>query len=734
MCSPTPVSSLDFFRFLADHSYNLTVLLEAKLAMGDLIQLTKDGDIAIITINNPPVNAISPGVPEGISEAIDQINQDSAVTAAVMIGGGRTFIAGADIKEFTKMTSGKAKTGPGLLPLLLKIEDCTKPVVMAIHGTAFGGGLEVAMSGHYRVAVPGAQVGQPEVKLGLIPGAGGTQRLPRLAGVAKAVEMCTDGNPVKAPDALKAGIMDQLIDGDLLEGAVAFAREIAGRPAPKTRERNQKLGTPEQNAPIFAAARDTARKKQRNLIAPLAAVDAIEAAATLPFEEGCQVEARRFIDCLYSDQSKGLIHVFFGEREVAKVPDIPKETPIIPINSAAVVGAGTMGGGIAMVFANAGIPVVLKEADQAALDRGLANIRKNYAVSAQRGRFTQAAVDERLHLIRPTLDYPDFAQADIVIEAVFEGMALKKEVFGELDRVCKPGAILASNTSTLDIDLIASATSRPASVIGTHFFSPANVMRLLEIVRGKASGKEVIATCMQLAKKLGKIGVLVGNCRGFVGNRMFHPYVREAVFLVEEGASVEAVDKALYDFGMAMGPLATNDLAGLDVGWRIRKEYRHLEKPGIRQPFAADNLCEMGRFGQKTVAGWYKYDENRRPSPDPEVAAWTKKWSAEHGIQQRQIPAEEIVDRCVYALVNEGARILEEGYAARAVDIDIIYINGYGFPAYRGGPMWYADTVGLKKVNQRITEFQRIHGELWEPAPLLERLASEGRTFADYKQ
>jgi 3-hydroxyacyl-CoA dehydrogenase len=673
--------------------------------MSELIQLTKDGEIAIITINNPPVNAISPGVPEGISEAIDQINKDSAVTAAVVIGGGRTFIAGADIKEFTKMTSGTQKTGPGLLPLLLKIENSAKPVVMAIHGTAFGGGLEVAMSGHYRVAVPTAQVGQPEVKLGLIPGAGGTQRLPRLAGVATAVEMCTGGNPVKASDALKAGVVDQVIEGDLLKGAISFAREIASKPAPKTRERDQKLGTPEQNAPIFAAARDTARKKQRNLIAPLAAIDAIEAATKLPFEEGCQVEAKLFIDCLYSDQSKALIHVFFGEREVAKVPDVPKETAIIPVNSAAVVGAGTMGGGIAMVFANAGIPVLLKEADQAALDRGLANIRKNYAVSVQRGRFTQAALDERLSLIKPTLSYDDFGQADIVIEAVFEGMALKKEVFSELDRVCKPGAILASNTSTLNIDEIASSTSRPASVIGTHFFSPANVMRLLEIVRGKASNKEVIATCMQLSKKLGKIGVLVGNCRGFVGNRMFHPYVRESVFLVEEGASVEAVDKALYDFGMAMGPLATNDLAGLDVGWRIRKEYRHLEKPGIRQPFAADNLCEMGL---------------------------TKKWSAEANIPQRQISPEEIVDRCIYALVNEGARILEEGYALRAVDIDIIYINGYGFPAYRGGPMWYADTVGLKKVYDRILEFERTHGELWEPAPLLKKLASEGRTFTDF--
>ena len=702
--------------------------------MNDLIQLTKDGDIAIITINNPPVNALSPGVPEGISQAIDQIDKDSSVSAAVVIGGGRTFVAGADIKEFTKMTASKGKPGPGLLPLLLKIENCSKPVVMAIHGTAFGGGLELAMSGHYRVAAPSAQVGQPEVKLGLIPGAAGTQRLPRLAGVAKAVEMCTDGNPVKAPDALNVGILDRLIEGDLLAGALVFAREVAGRPAPKTRERNQKLGTPGQNAPIFAAARESARKKQRNLIAPLAAIDAIEASTKLPFEEGCQAEAKLFIDCLYSDQSKALIHVFFGEREVAKIPDIPKETPAIPVNSATVVGAGTMGGGIAMVFANAGIPVLLKDADQAALDRGLANIQKNYDTSVKRGRFTQQFVDERLKLITPTLSYDDFSKADMVVEAVFEGMALKKQVFGELDRVCKPGAILASNTSTLNIDEIASTTSRPASVIGTHFFSPANVMRLLEIVRGKASSKEVVATCMQLSKKLGKVGVLVGNCRGFVGNRMFHTYVREATFLVEEGASVEAVDKALYDFGMAMGPLATLDLAGLDVGWRIRKEYRHLEKPGIRQPFAGDRLCEMGRFGQKTGAGWYKYDENRRAIPDPEVAAWMKKWSAEAGIQQRRTPAGEIVERCIYALVNEGARILEEGYALRAVDIDIIYLNGYGFPAYRGGPMWYADTIGLKKVYDRISKFHGIHGELWEPAPLLKQLAVEGRTFADLDQ
>jgi len=627
--------------------------------MSQLVHLTKDNDIGIITIDNPPVNALSPGVPEGISGAIDQIAKDDAVRAGVIIGAGRTFIGGADIKEFGKMTSGMTKRCDGLLSLLSKIEDCPKPIVMAIQGVAFGGGLEVAMAGHYRIATPSAQVGQPEVKLGIIPGAAGSQRLPRLAGVAKAVEMCTEGNPVKAEEALKAGILDRLIEGDLLSGAIAFAREIASKPAPKTRERNHKLGTLEQNTPIFAAARENARKKQRNMTAPLAAIDAVEAATKLPFEEGCQVERKLFTECLFSDQSKALIHVFFGEREVVKIPDIPKDTPVIHVNRGAVVGAGTMGGGIAMVLANAGIPVLLKDADQAALDRGLANIQKNYANSVKRGRFTQQFVEERLKLIKPTLSYDEFARVDLVIEAIFEGVALKKEVFSDLDRICKPGAILASNTSTLNIDEIASATARPEAVLGTHFFSPANVMRLLEIVRGKATTKQVIATCMQLSKKLGKVGVLVGNCRGFVGNRMFHPYVRESVFLVEEGASVEAVDKALYDFGMAMGPLATGDLAGLDVGWRIRKEYRHLEKPGIRQAFAGDRLCEMGRYGQKTGAGWYRYDENRRAIPDPEVAAMVRNWSAEAGISHRQIPAEEIVDRCIYALVNEGARILE---------------------------------------------------------------------------
>jgi 3-hydroxyacyl-CoA dehydrogenase len=699
--------------------------------MNDLVQLIKENGIAVITINNPPVNALSPGVPEGISAALDQIAQDDAIKAVVLIGGGRTFIAGADIKEFGKMTSGKPR-GAGLLPFLLKIEDGKKPVIVAIHGTAFGGGLEVAMACHYRVAVSSAQVGQPEVKLGIIPGAAGTQRLPRLAGVAKAIEMCTTGNPIKAAEALQFGIVDRIIESDLLSGAIAFAREAASQPAPKTRERNAKLGTSADNAPIFSAARETVAKKQRGLVAPIAAITAIEAATKLPFAEGCQVEQKLFIECLFSDQSKALIHVFFSEREVGKIPDVPKETPLLPVKSAAVAGAGTMGGGIAMVLANAGIPVVLKDADQAALDRGLATIQSNYANSVKRGRFTPQDAEERFKRITPTLSYNDFAKADLVIEAVFEGMALKKEVFKELDRVCQAGAILASNTSTLNIDEIASATSRPASVIGTHFFSPANVMRLLEIVRGKATSREVIATCMQLSKALGKVGVLVGNCRGFVGNRMFGPYRREAQFLVEEGASIAAVDKALADFGMAMGPLATGDLAGLDVGWRIRKEYRHLEKPGIRQPILEDNLCELGRFGQKVKAGWYQYDEQRRAMPDPAVDELIRKWVTEAKIPQREISPAEIVDRCIYALVNEGARILEEGYALRASDIDIIYINGYGFPAYRGGPMWYADAVGLKQVLARISEFHRQHGEIWQPAPLLVRLAEQGKTFAQF--
>ncbi len=700
--------------------------------MSELVLLTQDGEIAVITVNNPPVNALSPGVPEGIAAAVEAISQDAAIKAAVLIGGGRTFIAGADIKEFGKVTSGEKKRG-SLLPLLLAIEDCPKPMIAAIHGTAFGGGLEVAMAFHYRVAAPSAQVGQPEVKLGIIPGAAGTQRLPRLAGVAKAVEMCAFGEPVKAKAALACGIIDRMIEGDLLTGAVEFAREVAAKgEAPKTRERHEKLGDEQTNAPVFAAAREQAKKTKRGQMAPLAAIEAVEAATKLSFEEGCQKESALFQQCLFSGQSKAMIHAFFGEREVTKIPDIPKDTPQIEIKKAAVVGAGTMGGGIAMNYANAGIPVLLKEASQELLDKGLATIKKNYANSVKKGRFSQEEMDLRMALIQPTLTYDGFDEVDIVAEAVFEGMELKKQVFGELDKICKPGAILASNTSTLNIDEIASATSRPQMVIGHHFFSPANVMRLLEIVRGQATSKEVIATSMSLAKRLNKVGVLVGNCRGFVGNRMIHQYGREAQFLVEEGAKPEEVDGALYNFGLAMGPLAMGDLAGLDVGWRIRKEYKHLEDPNVRHPLVADRLCEMGRYGQKTGAGWYRYDENRRAIPDAEVEKLIEQVAAEAGIERRQISEEEIVERTMYALINEGAKILEEGFALRAVDIDIIYLNGYGHPAWRGGPMCYADTVGLKKVYDRILEFQERHGELWKPAPLLKQLAEQGKTFADF--
>jgi 3-hydroxyacyl-CoA dehydrogenase len=607
-------------------------------------------------------------------------------------------------------------------------------MIAAIHGTAFGGGLEIAMAFHYRVAAPTAQVGQPEVKLGIIPGAAGTQRLPRLAGVARAVEMCAFGAPVKAKDAMECGIIDRIIEGDLLAGALEFAREImaGGETPPKTRERNAKLGGEQTNAPVFAAARQQAKKSMRGQTAPLAAIEAVEAATRLSFEEGCQKEAELFRECLFSDQSKALIHIFFSEREVGKIPDIPKETPLIEIKRAAVVGAGTMGGGIAMAYANAGIPVLLKEASQEFLDKGLATIKKNYANSVKKGRFSQDEMDRRMSLIQPALDYDGFEEADIVVEAVFEGMALKKEVFGELDKVCKAGAILASNTSTLNIDEIASATSRPQMVVGHHFFSPANVMRLLEIVRGSATSNEVIATSMSLARRLNKVGVLVGNCRGFVGNRMVAPYGREAQFLVEEGAKPEEVDGALYNFGMAMGPLAMGDLAGLDVSWRIRKEYKHLEDPNQRHPLVADRLCEMGRYGQKTGAGWYRYDENRRATPDPEVERLIEQVTAEAGIERRKIGPEEIIERTIYALVNEGAMILEEGFALRASDIDIIYVNGYGYPAWRGGPMWYADTVGLRKVYDRILEFQARHGRLWTPAPLLKQLAEQGKTFAEF--
>lgn len=699
----------------------------------DLVALTRDNGIAIITIHNPPVNALSPGVPEGIADAVARVRDDESLHAAILIGANNRFIAGADIREFGKIASapGGKRDSIGLNDVLHVIENCGKPVIAAIDGHALGGGLETAMACHYRIAAPTAHVGQPECKLGLIPGAGGTQRLPRLTGLAKAAELCAFGESVNAATAFDLGIVDRVLapGEDLLAGALAFARETAlVLPLIRTRDKDEKLA----DKPDFAALRQAAAKRSRNLNAAQRAIDAVEAAGAMPFDQGLAYEQKLFMDCLYSDQSKALIHVFFGEREVAKVPGIDKTTPTFAIQQAAVIGAGTMGAGIAMCFANAGIPVRLKETSEGALERGIAAIRNNYANSVSKGRFAQSAMDQRLALITPQLGYDGFEDADIVIEAVFEGMELKKQVFRELDEIAKPGAILASNTSTLSIDEIASVTSRPESVIGTHFFSPANVMKLLEVVRGASTSLAVINTCMQLGKKLGKVSVLAGNCFGFIGNRMFGPYRREAQFLVEEGAPIAQVDQALYGFGMAMGPLATGDLAGLDVGWRIRKEVAHLQKAGVRQPIVEDKLCEMGRFGQKTGAGWYLYDAQRKPSLDPQVEAWVREWTPD--IPKRDIGDSEVLERCLYALVNEGARILEEGFALRSVDIDVVYLYGYGFPAYRGGPMKYADLVGLDKVYARVKELEAQHGELWTPAPLLEKLAKEGSTFDAYSK
>lgn len=704
--------------------------------MNDLVQFITVDEIAVITINNPPVNALSPGVPEGIAAAIEKISGDDNIKAGVLIGGGRTFIAGADIKQFAKMVSGEVKRDPaGLNVLLTPIEQCSKPIVAAIHGTAFGGGLEISMACHARVAVASAQVGQPEVKLGIIPGAGGTQRLPRLAGVPKAVEMCATGDPVKAPEAHKLGIIDRIIEGDLLEGAIAYARELVakGEPLRRTCDLTDKLGDEKTNAMIFAMARQMAAKKAKGMMSPLRAIDAVEAATKLPFDEGIKREGEIFTECLRSPESSAMIHVFFGERAVSKVPGIPADTPIKEIKSVGVLGGGTMGGGIAMVYANAGIPVVLKETKQEFLDRGMGIIEGNYAARVKKGRMTQEKMDGLMALITPTLDYADFADVDIVVEAVFEDMEIKKSVFAELDKATRPDCILASNTSTLDVDQIAAATSRPQQVIGHHFFSPANVMRLLEIVRGSESSDEVIATSLKLSRKLRKVGVLVGNCPGFVGNRMIGIYSREAQFLVEEGATPAQVDKALEDFGMAMGPFRMSDLAGVDVSWRVKQGNQHLIPSGQRQSNIIDKLYEAGRYGQKTSKGWYRYEEgSRKAIVDDEVLKMIEASAAEARITRREISDEEIIERLVYGLVNEGAKILDEGFAARAVDIDIIYIFGYGFPPFRGGPMWHASAVGLQKVADRIAEFEKEHGEMWKCSELLTRLATEGKTFEQF--
>jgi 3-hydroxyacyl-CoA dehydrogenase len=697
------------------------------------VSLTTHDQVALITIDSPPVNALGPGVVDGLSRAIEQVARDPSIRAAVVIGAGRTFVAGADIKGLEQLAWGSETGLPEMHDPLQRIEDLPKPIVMAMHGTALGGGLELAMAGHYRVALREAQMGQPEVNLGIIPGAEGTQRLPRLVGMERAIEMCVSGKPIKAADALAAGLVDRIVDGDLATGAMAFAREMVGAdgPLPKTRERTDKLPSPEQLPAMLQAGRDLARKTRRNLEAPLAVVDALEAAATLPFDDGCRKEREVFFKCVRSDQAKALIYAFFAERGASRVPGVTKDTRTMPVSSVAIVGAGTMGGGIAMACANAGLHVRLTDATEAALNAGLGTIKKNYDVSMARGRFTPEMVAERLTRIQAQVGYDGFGQADLIIEAVFENMALKKEIAAALNGVAKPDGVIATNTSTLDIDEIAAAARRPATVVGLHFFSPANVMRLVEIVRGAATSSETIATALAVAKRLGKVGVVVGNCPGFVGNRMMFPYMYEAQFLVEDGATPEQVDRALTDFGMAMGIFAVDDMAGLDVAWRVRKELNQFSESGARKPIASDALCEMGRFGQKAGKGWYQYGADRKPVPDPDVLALIERLASGAGIKRRSFTATEIIERTIYALINEGARVLDEGYALRASDIDVIYLTGYGFPAWRGGPMFYADRVGLKTVHERVATFHREFGDRWTPAPLLERLAREGRTFQD---
>jgi 3-hydroxyacyl-CoA dehydrogenase len=688
----------------------------------------RDG-VAMVAVDNPPVNALSPGVPEGLEAALDRAAADAEVRVIVVMGAGRTFIAGADIAVLEDLAWGKGPGAPAFHDLLRRIEDSAKPVVMAIHGSALGGGLEVAMAGHYRVAAPSAQLGQPEVNLGIIPGAEGTQRLPRLVGIERAIEMCVSGKPLKAAEALSAGLIDRVVEGDLAEAAAAFARQAG--PGRKTRERAERLGSPEENRRLYEAGRQLAAKTRRHQQAPVRAVEAIEAAATLPFDEACRREGRIFAECIAGDQAKSMIHAFFAERAAAKIPGIEKY-PAPPIQRVGIIGAGTMGGGIAMACANAGLRVTLRDAGEAALSSGLAKVRQNYETSVKRGRLTAQQVEERMALIQPQLDFKGFEEAGVVIEAVFENMALKKEIFRELDDVARPGCILATNTSTLNIDEIASVTARPESVVGLHFFSPANVMRLLEVVRGKATSNNVIASAMAFGKQLKKVGVLAGNCPGFIGNRMFFSYMYETQFLAEEGASPQQIDRALTDFGMAMGMFAVDDMAGIDVAWRVRQELGHFREPGVRKPLVQDLLYEMGRYGQKSGKGWYLYGEDRKGVPDPEIEALIERSAREAGIVRRDIPDREIVERSVYSLVNEGARLLEEGFALRASDIDVVYLNGYGFPAWRGGPMFHADLAGLGNVLERIERFEREHGSRWTPAPLLARLANEGRTFRDY--
>jgi 3-hydroxyacyl-CoA dehydrogenase len=689
------------------------------------------GAVAVITLNNPPVNGLGLATRQAIAAGIEQAVADAAIKAIVITGAGKAFSGGADIREFG---SPKAIQEPNLLSLIRLCENTPKPVVAAIHTVCMGGGLELALGCHYRVVAPGAQIALPEVKLGLVPGAGGTQRLPRVLGVETALNMIVKGDPVKS-EVLAAlpgqKLFDRVIEGNLLDGACAFALEVADvRPLPQVR--NLKASHPQGDA-YFAFARNTVRAVAKNFPAPEKCVDCVEAATKKGIEEGLLFERGHFLSLMMTPESKALRHAFFGERAASKIPDVPEDTPLRTIATVGVIGAGTMGGGISMNFLNAGIPVTILETQQQALDRGVATIRKNYEAQVKKGKLKPEKYEERMALLKTTLSYEDLKACDLIIEAVFEEIGVKQQVFEKLDSVAKPGAILASNTSTLDVDKIASFTKRPADVVGMHFFSPANVMKLLEVVRGRETAKDVLATVMKVAKTIKKTAVVSGVCDGFIGNRMIEQYSRQAGFLLEEGCTPAQVDKAVEKFGFAMGPFRMGDLAGNDIGWAIRKR-RYVEKPHMRYSKTADLLCEKGRYGQKTGAGWYDYAPGKRDAiPSAEVVKMIEDHRATLGITPRKISDEEIVHRLVYSLVNEAAKILEEGIANKASDVDMVYLTGYGFPLWRGGPLCYADTQGLFNVVETMKRFARNpHDDagFWQPAPLLAQLAAEGKTFS----
>jgi len=688
----------------------------------------RDG-IAVITLNNPPVNGLGSVLRPGIMDGIKKAGADPAVKALVIIGSAKAFSGGADIREFN---TPKMLVPPSLPEINDAQDGCPKPVIAAIGGFALGGGLELALGCHYRVALPRSLLGLPEVKLGLLPGSGGTQRLPRVVGALQAVQMMTTGNPVPAEKALALGLVDEIVQGDLLDGALAFAKKLLAQKKGPRRIRDMTVKVDGEPKAFFEKARAEVGKASRGFPAPLEIVACVEAAVNKPFDEGRKEERQRFAALVEGNESKALRHMFFAERQTSKIPDVPDDTPLRPVRSAAVIGAGTMGGGIAMNFANAGIPVSIMDMTQEAVDKGVAKIKANYASTVSKGRLKQEEMDKRMALIKPTTTLEAGKDADIVIEAVFERMDVKQDMFRKLDAVMKPGAILATNTSTLDVDAIAAVTKRPQDVIGTHFFSPANVMRLLEVVRGAKTAKDVLATTMKLGKTIKKVPVVSGVCDGFIGNRMVEKYGQQSLFLLDEGCSPQQVDAAAYKWGMAMGPLAMGDMAGLDIGWEIRKR-RYVERPNFIYSKIGDKIAELGRYGQKTGKGWYKYNlPDRKPIPDAEVDKIIADYRKEKNIKTRQIGDAEIVERLIYALVNEAAYILEEGIALRASDIDMVYLTGYGFPMYRGGPMFYADTVGLKNVLNSIQKFQAgYQGAVWKPAPLLVKLANEGRRFND---